>query len=430
MVGELFAILPTLCVVSHLLNRGLRPKILLTLWLQAGLGLCSGNAEPNSPLREDSPTPKPVDQYLEQEWSLVEKLDDLGLLYENDGDSTIQEAWVLGRYHGQLYRASGPSSHADAFETRRFRLGSQLRAFQRLTLHAQAISGSDLNPAYNGFTELWGQWSFAPEVAIVVGQQKNRFTHDRNVSSRYLATLERAMLTNMFGADYTPAVTIQSKVNAITYYTGLFSNATGQNIAEAFTELNSGYSFLSAVYYELVGVSPGSGLGFDSASLYGSYVHSEASDRATNFNRFDKGLSTALILTKGGTAITTEVTAGLGAGSGNAVGLNLQPSYFFTPTTQVTTRYQLASSNKSDGLLPQQRYEGEVGIGPGSLYQAGYIGLNYFLLGHRLKLMTGLEYANMSGHESWTASTMIRLYFGPHSGGAFPMNKILPLDHD
>ncbi len=56
--------------------------------------------------------------------------------------------------------------------------------------------------------------------------------------------------------------------------------------------------------------------------------------------------------------------------------------------------------------------------------------MNYHIAKHRLKLMTGIEYANMSGEHSWTASTMLRFYFGPHSGGAFPMNQILPLDYD
>jgi phosphate-selective porin len=101
----------------------------------------------------------------------------------------------------------------------------------------------DIEPLYNGFTELWAQWAFSPESALTIGQQKNRFTHDRNVSSRYLNYLERAMLTNMFNVDYTPAITLQGKVKNATYYTGFFTNATGQNMGEAFTDFNSGYSY-------------------------------------------------------------------------------------------------------------------------------------------------------------------------------------------
>ena len=102
------------------------------------------------------------------------------------------------------------------------------------------VSGSDIDPVYNGFTELWGQWSFSPELSLSIGQQKHRFTHDRNVSSRYINYLERSMLTNMFGADYTPAITLQGRIQKLTYYTGFFSNATGQNMGRAFTDLDSG----------------------------------------------------------------------------------------------------------------------------------------------------------------------------------------------
>jgi hypothetical protein len=110
--------------------------------------------------------------------------------------------------------------------------------------------------------------------------------------------------------------------------------------------------------------------------------------------------------------------------------MNLQPSYFITRERQLALRYQLAASNESDGLNAQRRYESPAGLVRGDLYQAGYFGVNYHIARHRLKLMTGIEYANMSGEHAWTASTMLRFYFGPHSGRAFPMNQILPLDYD
>jgi phosphate-selective porin OprO/OprP len=358
-------------------------------------------------------------------FSLGDALENLGRVYKDDTNEYLQELWLLGRYHGQYHWSEASTGEQDGYETRRFRLGAQAKVLKKGTLHAQMVSGSDIDPFYNGFTELWAQWAFSPEIAFTIGQQKNRFTHDRNVSSRYLNYLERAMLTNMFGVDYTPAITLQGKVKNTSYYTGFFTNATGQNIGDAFTDFNSGYSFLTQVYHNL-----GEALGVESATLYGSYLHSDANDNATNMNRFDNGVSGALILTQGHTSFVTEATGGIGSESGNAVGLNLQPTYFFNGYLQLATRFQLAGSNSQQGLQPQRRYEREVGIAPGDLYQAGYVGLNYYIAKHRLKLMTGVEYANMSGEDVWTASTMIRFYFGPHSGGAFPMNDILPHESD
>jgi phosphate-selective porin OprO/OprP len=357
--------------------------------------------------------------------TLGESLENLGRLYKNDQNPYLQELWILGRYHGQYHWTEGDTRSDDSYETRRMRLGSQARVLGSGTLHAQMVSGSDVNPFYNGFTELWAQWSFSPEVAVTIGQQKNRFTHDRNVSSRYLNYLERAMLTNMFGVDYTPAVTLQGKFGKNAYYTGIFTNATGRNMGKAFTDFESGYSIIGALYHDLGRVS-----GIENVTLYGSYLQSDANQNATNMNRFNNGLSGAVIITDGHASLVTEVTGGIGSTEGNAVGITIQPTYFINPLIQIATRYQLAHSTDDAGLQPQRRYERTVGLQPGDLYQAGYVGLNYYIAKHRLKVMTGLEYAQLSNQGAWTASTMFRFYFGPHSAGAFPMNDILPHESD
>jgi len=358
-------------------------------------------------------------------FDLGQELEQLGRIYKNDKEDILQELWLLGRYQGQYHWTEATTGEDESYETRRFRLGSQAKLFQKLTLHAQMVSGSDVSPFYNGFTELWAQWAFSPQFAVTIGQQKNRFTHDRNVSSRYLNYLERSMLTNMFGADYTPAITIQGTLDKFTYYTGFFTNATGQDMGQAFSDFDSGYSYIAQGYYDL----GGRGI-FDDVTLYGSYVHSDYNDNSTNLNYFDNGVSTAIIVMKSHFATVAELTTGLGNEKGSATGINLQPSYFFNRSWQLVGRYQVAGSNGDEGLKPQRRYESKAGFEKGDLYQAGYAGINYYIAKHRLKLMQGVEYANMSGQEAWTASFMVRFYFGPHSGGAFPMNKILPLDYD
>ena len=350
------------------------------------------------------------------------RFDNLGLLYKSDKNELVQELWLLGRYHGQYYWARGTEGDANDFESRRVRFGGQARLFEKLTLHVQSISGSDFDPVYNGFTEMWAQWAFTPQFAVTVGQQKHRFTHDRNVSSRYLNYLERAMLTNMFGADYTPAVTIQGTVGKLAYYSGIFSNGTGTDIGSAFTELNSGHSFLGAAYYNL-----GEGiLGTDTAHLHATFVNSEANQRSSNLSRFNNGFSSALILTQGSLSLVTEATAGIGSEDGHAHGLNIQPGWFITNALQLVGRYQFAFSNEEEGLSPQRRYEQPAQLPKGDQYQAGYLGLDYYIAKHRLKIMHGIEYATMGGENVWTSSVMIRFYFGPHSGGAFPMNQMLP----
>ncbi len=352
--------------------------------------------------------------------TLDEKLENLGRLYKDDNNPLVQELWFLGRYHGQYYNADSDSAQQDEWENRRFRIGSQGRFFDKLTLHAQMVSGADMVPFYNGFTELWSQWAFDDKFALTVGQQKHRFTHDRNVSSRYLNTLERSMLVNMFNLDYTPAVTASGKLDDFAYYTGVFSNATSRDIGSAFTDYNSGFSLLASGTWDLKGH-----FDLDEAFLNIGYLYSDANENATNLNRYKDGFSTALILTEGPGSLVSEALLGTRSVNGDAFGINIQPGYFFTERLQLATRYQLAVADENNGLVAQRRYERTVGVANGDVYQSGYAGFNYYLAGHRIKLMNGIEYANMDGQDIWTASIAIRVFWGPNSNGPFPMAKTL-----
>jgi len=354
------------------------------------------------------------------EQTLKECFENLGLIYKDKKNPGLQELWVLGRYHGHYHDNDGSHGQDSGFESRRVRLGFQATMFDRLTVHAQAISGSDFEPAYNGFTELWIRWQFAEALNLTVGQQKHRFTHDRNVSSRYMSFMERSMFTNMMGLDYTPAVTLSGRVDKLEYYAGLFSNSAGTDMWESFTQLDSGSSFLAAVTYDL-----GHFLGAETASFYGGYLHSEAHANATNLTRFDDALAGALIFTDGPAAFVAELTAGFGGARGDAIGLNLQPSYFLTDTLEVVGRYQIASSSQATGLSSQRRYERLAGMGNGDSYQAVYLGLNHYIAGHRLKLLTGMEYARMNQRDSFMVWAGIRMFFGPHSNAPYPGNKLL-----
>lgn len=351
---------------------------------------------------------------------LAKRFDDLGLLYSDKSDPILQELWFLGRYHGQYHVSDGPGGDDDSYENRRFRIGTQMRLFQRLTLHAQMVSEEDLQEFYGGFTELWIQWSFHEALNLTVGQQKHRFSHDRNVSSRYLNYLERAMLTNQFALDYTPAVTLSGRVRRWSYYGGVFSNATSKHMDRSFTDLNSGWSLLAIATYDLQDA-----FGTDGAFFNLGYVHSDANDRATNLSRFDDGIATALILTEGPASLVTEFLGGFGGERGDAGGVNLQPGIFLTDEFQLVGRYQLAASHHGDGLQAQRRYEREVGLARGDVYQAAYFGGNYYLVGHRLKLMSGVEYSRLDDGDCWTASVAVRLFWGPHSRGPFPMAQML-----
>lgn len=54
-------------------------------------------------------------------------LENLGLVYQNDDNPVVQEAWLLGRYHGQWHWADGSNGEDDGYEDRRYRMGGQAR---------------------------------------------------------------------------------------------------------------------------------------------------------------------------------------------------------------------------------------------------------------------------------------------------------------
>jgi len=370
---------------------------------------------------KDETRPKlDCDSLGKESQTLAEKLENLGRLYQNNEHPLMQELWFLGRYHGQYYNADGEAGQQDDWENRRFRIGSQARFFEKLTLHAQMVSGFDIDPFYNGFTELWSQWAFDDRFALTLGQQKHRFTHDRNVSSRYINTLERSMLINMFNADYTPAVTASGRSDKFTYYSGIFSNATSPDMWDAFTNYDSGYSLLASGTWDVQQT-----MDMDEAFFNLCYLYSDANANATNLNRYKNGLSAALILTQGPSSLVSEALLGTQSAEGDAFGINIQPGYFLTEKLQLATRYQFAFANDENGLLAQRRYERTVGLITGELYQAAYAGFNYYIAGHRIKLTQGIEYANLDGQDVWTASIAFRVFWGPHSNGPFPMAKLL-----
>jgi phosphate-selective porin OprO and OprP len=347
--------------------------------------------------------------------------ENLGRLYLNKESKGLQEFWLLGRYHGHWHHADGPDGDRNDYESRRIRFGFQATMFDKLTLHAQAISGSDFEPEYNGFTELWARWTFSKQFALTVGQQKNRFTHDRDISSRYMNYLERSLLTNNAGLDYTPAVLASGIVNGWDYLTGVFSNATGTNMGDAFTDFNSGWSAMLTLKRDL-----GACLGAESTNLNVGFLHSDFNENATNMNRFENMFNVALIQTSGSFSLQTEALLGLDGTKGTAYGITFSPGYYVTDKLQIVARYQIAAAEQSDGLASQRRYERPVGLPAGDLYQAVTLGANYYIAKHRLKLLTGVEYAKMNDDDAVTAYAGFRFFFGPHSSAAFPGNKMLP----
>ena len=88
-------------------------------------------------------------------------------------------------------------------------------------------------------------------------------------------------------------------------------------------------------------------------------------------------------------------------GQGDAFSFMILPTYeVVDDRLQLALRYSY--SHAEDNILRlQQRYEQEVAPAPltdGHDYHSIYAGLNWFLHGHKLKVMTGVEYSTMQNN--------------------------------
>ena len=65
-----------------------------------------------------------------------------------------------------------------------------------------------------------------------------------------------------------------------------------------------------------------------------------------------------------------------------------------TAKLQLVARYTFLDSDGDNGVsLPT--YENRVARGSGDRYNEGYVGVNYYFYGHRLKLQSGVQFADM-----------------------------------
>ena len=79
---------------------------------------------------------------------------------------------------------------------------------------------------------------------------------------------------------------------------------------------------------------------------------------------------------------------------------------------------QVATSSGADGLKSPGRYDEasllpEAGDVKGNSFVSTYLGLNYYIYGHKLKLMNGVEYTHLGGgdYDGTTFYSGLRMFF-------------------
>ncbi|MCP5548795.1 MAG: hypothetical protein H7A50_15620 [Akkermansiaceae bacterium] len=325
------------------------------------------------------------------------------VLYSNGDNPVIQKLAFTGRAQfdyvhidGEGMRTGGVPDedlHYDDFNDRRLRGGFKGQFFKDFTAHVEADFQYDEDPVYQRLTDANIAWTHSDALTIKVGKQGMEFTLDGATSSKELITIDRNNLSNnlWFTYEYIPGITASGEVGNWIYNTGVFSQGDED---KEFGDFNGGTSWLAAVGYDFKNC-----LGADEALLTANYVYNEPTTTggslftnrslqhigSLNFRYQDEDFG-----------FRADLSAADGyAGQPDLWGFVAMPYYNITDKLQVVGRYTLIDSSGDNGVRYGGYESSLVVSAKGDFYQEGYLGLNYYLYGHKLKLQTGLAYISM-----------------------------------
>lgn len=352
-----------------------------------------------------------------QSTSIYDRVWDLPVLYSNADNPNIQSFSLVGRYHGQYWNVNADQGNNSGWENRRKIFGFNSRLLQRFTLEAQAYLNYDNGSIYDGLYVAFVQWEPADtDISLSVGRLDYLFTgYERSTSSKKINVIERGLLVNQIMPAEVVGAHLTGKAGRFSYHAGLFS----RSIEQEFDDFDSGAAAVMGASYETE-------LVYEKGSLHLDYLRNTEKSEGNAFRPYRHVVSLWHHGEKGRLAVGADLTYAVPLEtSGHVFGLTVEPSWMLLNNVfgnddplQFTMRLQYANSSEENGLHLQRRYEEEVTEGEGNNYRALYAGLNYYLYGHKLKLMMGGEYARMGDdaddggeYSGWTWFGAVRLYF-------------------
>jgi phosphate-selective porin OprO and OprP len=378
------------------------------------------------------------------------------ILYKNDDNPVIQLMQLTGRL--QLQSIYGDTDDGGSFNTsdfkdagqdesvwgndvevRRARFGFKSKFYQAWKVDASFnvdVDGRDGaggdQTLYKSFQE--GGITYAPsdQLNVSIGKKQVRFSRDQEISSTEIVTFERSLVSNTLTPGELTGIWSFGKelAGAWQYEVGAFSNA---RVAEFAEPNEGGVLAIGKIGYDFSDLA-----NLDSCVTTFTYMHnSEPGYRDgkvdPNFTfspspSFTDSIALTNDLSQGRLGLISELSYGFGfsgfADQGGAplaidqpdlFGLTLTPSYFIADGLQAVYRFQLISSSDENGIRVPSRYERLVPGDDerGNTYTSHYVGLNYYIYSHKLKLMTGVEYSHLGGgdYDGYTFLSGLRFTF-------------------
>jgi len=373
-------------------------------------------------------------------------------LYKDENNQILQEFSLQGRLQLQtIYGESdgdsfNTSDYKDAgndeavwgndVEVRRARFGFKSKWFQNWKFEGQidvdvdGHDGSGDTSFYKNIYDLYVTYAPSDALNVSVGKTKVKFSREQEISSKEILTIERSLVSNTLFPGELTGVWVNGKgiQEHWLYEVGVY----GADRVREFSSFDEGIVFLGKIGYDY---SVQAGLDTAVASFH--YMHNSNPGFADVKNAdytpgtapsFTDSIALTNDLTQGRFGLTTEILYGYGyVGSAEQNGaskkinqpdvfaLSIIPSYYIADGLQLVGRLQVATSDGADGLRVPSRYERLVAGDneTGNTYASAYLGLNYYLYGHKLKLMNGIEYSHLGGgdYDGFTVMSGLRFSF-------------------
>ncbi len=368
------------------------------LGLLAATALIAMNAEAERPVEGAVQT-----EFFDEIWRSVE-------LYGDRRGEALPFVKFRGRYHGQAYWADGDEGDNRDWENRRIRLGLDLVLTEKLEFAFDFNMGRESgDDVIENFDFIALNYAFNESTALSVGKlRRNPLTREDSISSNRILTIERSLLSSRFFVDNVGGVFVVHQEGPWAFGGGILSGSAEDDLR--LPTLDGAAMFKGNIAKQ---VSPITEIRLDYLYNPGDRDNNEVEPyrHVVSLNSYTRagrwGLITDLIYADA-----------LPEARGDLFGLVLLPHYMLTERLQLVGRYTWSGSGADDGIRLLNRYERRsvpAGFEFGDRHQALYAGLNYYFYGHKLKLMSGIEYTDfesVSGSTSvLTGNAALRFYF-------------------
>ncbi len=311
--------------------------------------------------------------------------------YVDDQNPVVQSVLFSGRFQYEYATVNDNSLSYNEWNVRRMRMGVRTAFLHQFTLHAEAeFNPQEADPFYTRLTDFYLEWSRSSELALTLGKHGVPFTIDGATSSKELLTIDRSNLANnmWFPQEYMPGVSVSGEISNWLYHLGAYSSGQrnrefGEFNGSAFTLATLGYSFSQA-------------LGVPDAVLRANYIYQNPDSRNTFTRDLQHMASVNFRFEDERWGARADVSNSWGyLGQSDLWGTTLMPFLNITPKFQLVARHTYLTSDDPNGVR-LARYESQLIDGRGDRYNELYLGLNYFFYGHKLKLQSGLQFADMN----------------------------------